>query len=175
MKPIPTTLLSGGCLLVLATVIAMHAARGPGTVARDSVTAARVPASTQSAAVREGVVWDKSPFHRLFESCPGPAPEWAKDWALAGMYNNNGQIRVSLVNTQTGEYRHLNKQGPADAEFTLVEAHFDRDRNEAYVEVAKGREEQRLRYQPLTIAQAGVPSAPNQGRRLLMSKGRPGL
>lgn len=101
--------------------------------------------------------WEKNPFLLKTKGPEIQTTSWAQDWALAGMFNNGGRIRVSLVNKQTGEYKNITSFGDPDPEFRLVEANFDRDRSEAFVKVAKGSDEQVLKYddnltsKPITV------------------------
>jgi hypothetical protein len=140
---------------------------------------------TPYAGTRYEKTWDKNPF--LLKTKPPETKKetWAQDWALAGMFNNEGKIRVSIVNKQTGEYKHLSNQGNTDPEFQLVKANFNRDRTDASANIAKGADEQTITYddnltsRPVTInntqqATAPVGGAPGAQGAAGNPTGRPG-
>lgn len=136
--------------------------------------------------------WEKNPFTLKTKAVAQTVVNWAQDWALAGMFNYAGKIRVSIRNKQTSEYKHISNQGKPDDEFRLVEANFNRNRNEASAKIAKGAEEAELKYddssaaQPVTInntmrpaggPQGGVPPAGsglNQGNPMAQGGGMNG-
>lgn len=97
--------------------------------------------------------WEKNPFTLKTKAVAQATVNWAQDWALAGMFNYSGKIRVSIRNKQTSEYKHISNQGKPDDEFRLVEANFNRNRNEASAKIAKGSEEAELKYDDSTAAQ----------------------
>lgn len=96
--------------------------------------------------------WEKNPFTLKTKAVAQATVNWAQDWALAGMFNYSGKIRVSIRNKQTSEYKHISNQGKPEDEFRLVEANFNRNRNEASAKIAKGTEEAELKYEDSTAA-----------------------
>ncbi|MCX6853918.1 MAG: hypothetical protein NTV80_03325 [Verrucomicrobia bacterium] len=110
--------------------------------------------------------WDKNPF--LLKTAPvvQTQVQWSQDWALAGMFNHKGKIRVSIKNKQTSEFKQVSSDAKPDAEFRLVKANFHRNRNEASAVIAKGAEEAELKYdeaaggQPVTINNTMKSSTP---------------
>lgn len=120
--------------------------------------------------------WKSNPFLRKTVAIVGPKVDWSSDWALAGMYRSTtGKITVSLQNKQTGEYQRVTNEPKEGDEFRLVTANFNRNRNEASVDVARGSETATLKYddnlssKPVTVTntfKAGTPQpgAPGAGR-----------
>lgn len=98
--------------------------------------------------------WEKNPF--LLKTAPVVQAQvaWSQDYALAGMFNHKGKIRVSIKNKQTNEYKHISSDASADAEFRLVRANFNRNRSEASAVIAKGTEEAELKYDEANATQA---------------------
>jgi len=96
--------------------------------------------------------WDKNPFNLKTVAVVQTQVAWSQDWALAGMFNHKGKIRISIKNKQTNEFKHINSDGKADAEFRFVSANFNRNRNEASAKIAKGSEEAELKYDDTTGA-----------------------
>lgn len=92
--------------------------------------------------------WKSNPFWRRTTPVSDERLVWANDWALAGMYRNvSGIITVSLRNKRTGEYKHVSSEPSANDKFILVSAGFNRNRDEASVEVAFGHERATLKYE----------------------------
>jgi len=114
--------------------------------------------------------WDKNPF--LLKTAPvvQSQVQWSQDWALAGMFNHKGKIRISIKNKQTNEIKQISSDSKPDAEFRLVKANFHRNRNEASAVIAKGTEEAELKYdeaaggQPVTINNT-MKSSPPPGQQ----------
>lgn len=101
--------------------------------------------------------WSKNPFMLKTVAVAQTTVSFAQDWALAGMYRSpSGKITVTLQNKQTSEYQRLSNED-TDGELRLVEAKFNRNRNEASVVVAKGNQTAELKYddaltsKPVTI------------------------
>ncbi|MCW0217567.1 MAG: hypothetical protein OJI67_04515 [Prosthecobacter sp.] len=121
--------------------------------------------------------WSSNPFLRVTKVIEGPKVDWSNDWALAGMYKSTtGKITISLQNKQTGEYKRVSSDEKADSEFHLVQANFNRNRNEASVEIEKDNKKATIKYddnltsRPITVnntfktppsAQTGAPGSPN--------------
>lgn len=97
--------------------------------------------------------WEKNPFLLKTTAPTQPTVTWTQDWALAGMFNHKGKIRISIRNKQTSEYKHISNEDKPDAEFRLVKANFNRNRNEASAVIAKGTEEAELKYDDSTASQ----------------------
>jgi len=132
--------------------------------------------------------WSKNPF--LLKTAPTAQTtvSFAQDWALAGMYRSpSGKITVTLQNKQTNEFQRVTNED-SSGEFQLVEAKFNRNRNEASVVVAKGNQSAELKYdealvsKPVTInntlrqgdaAQGGQPGQPGQPGAA--AAGKPGV
>lgn len=101
--------------------------------------------------------WDKNPFNLKTAPIVQAQVQWSQDWALAGMFNHKGKIRISIKNKQTNEFKQISSDAKPEAEFRLVKANFHRNRNEASAVIAKGTEEAELKYdeaaggQPVTI------------------------
>ncbi len=116
--------------------------------------------------------WDKNPFNLKTAPVVQTQVQWSQDWALAGMFNHKGKIRISIKNKQTNEFKQVSSDSKPDAEFRLVKANFHRNRNEASAVIAKGTEEAELKYdeaaggQPVTInntMRAATPQAQSLG------------
>jgi hypothetical protein len=113
--------------------------------------------------------WEKNPFTLKTKAVAQATVNWAQDWALAGMYNYAGKIRVSIRNKQTSEFKHISNQGKPDDEFRFIDANFNRNRSEASAKIAKGTEEAELKYddstaaQPITINNTMRPAGGTQG------------
>jgi hypothetical protein len=129
--------------------------------------------------------WSKNPFMRKTVAIAAPQETFAKDWALSGMAEFDGKIRVTLINKQTGERKRITSEDSPEAEFKLVKANFSRKRSDASVEVQKGGETATLKYdenlssRPITVvntqlvpgnAQPGQPVQPGQAGQ----RGQPG-
>ncbi|MES2595143.1 MAG: hypothetical protein V4662_07405 [Verrucomicrobiota bacterium] len=129
-------------------------------------------------------VWDKNPFTRKVVVINQPTVNWGQDWALAGMLNLKGFIRVSMRNKQTNEIKRVTNEYKEGDEFKLVKANFNRSRKDASAEIEKGGDVATLKYDenaaPVTInntarpaggapggGQPGTPAVPGQ-------PGRPG-
>jgi hypothetical protein len=97
--------------------------------------------------------WDKNPFNLKTVAVTQPTVNWAQDYALAGMFNNKGKIRISIRNKQTNEFKHISSDGKPDAEFRLVKANFNRNRTEASAVIAKGTEEAEVKYDDTSAPQ----------------------
>lgn len=126
--------------------------------------------------------WAKNPFLLKTAAVAQTTVSFAQDWALAGMYRSpSGKITVTLQNKQTNEFQRVSNED-SSGEFQLVEAKFNRNRNEASVVVAKGNQTAELKYddalvsKPVTInntlrqgdaaqsGQAGQPGAAAPGK-----------
>ncbi len=113
--------------------------------------------------------WAKNPFLLKVTATAQPIVSFANDWALAGMFNNQGKIRVTIQNKQTGETQRITNEDGKEGEFRLIKANFHRDRTKASVEVGRGSETAELKYddtmlsKPLTMAQGGAGRPPGQG------------
>lgn len=116
--------------------------------------------------------WAKNPFLLKTIVTNQATASFAQDWALAGMYRSpSGKITVTLQNKQTNEYQRVSSD-KTDGEFQLVEAKFNRNRNEASVVVSRGSQTAELKYddtlvsKPVTInntllkAEGGQPGQP---------------
>ena len=68
------------------------------------------------------------------------------------MFNNKGKIRISLRNKQTNEFKHISNDAKPDAEFRLVKANFNRNRNEASAVITKGTKEAEIKYDDTAAA-----------------------
>lgn len=137
------------------------------------------------AASRYETAWAKNPFLLKTAAVAQTTVSFAQDWALAGMYRSpSGKITVTLQNKQTNEYQRVSNED-SSGEFQLVEAKFNRNRNEASVIVAKGTQTAELKYddalvsKPVTInntlrqgdtAQGGQPGQPGAA-----TPGKPGV
>lgn len=140
----------------------------PEAPAADKAPEPTIPSSF--APSRYESTWEKNPFLLRTVTTTVQKVDWSQDWALAGMFNNNGKVRVSMVNKQTGEYKHLSNEGKQDPEFHLVKANFNRNRTEASADIAKGTEEATIKYddnltsKPVTInnTQHPAPGAPGK-------------
>jgi len=101
--------------------------------------------------------WSKNPFLLKTVAPIVQQVDWSQDWALSSMSNIGGNIRVRMVNKQTGESKRVTSEGSEDSEFRLIKANFHRNRREASVEIAKGSETATLKYdenltsKPVTI------------------------
>ena len=140
-------------------------------------------------ATRYEKAWSKNPF--LLKTAPTTQTmvSFAQDWALAGMYRSpSGTITVTLQNKQTNEYQRVSSD-KSDGEFQLVEAKFNRNRNEASVIVSRGIQTAELKYddtlvsKPVTInntlrqaegGQPGQPAAAKPGTPVSATTTRPG-
>ena len=98
--------------------------------------------------------WDKNPFLLKTVAATQPTVNWAQDYSLAGMFNNKGKIRISIRNKQTNDFKYISSDAKPDAEFRLVKANFNRNRNEASAVIAKGAEEAEIKYDEATAPQA---------------------
>jgi hypothetical protein len=142
-------------------------AAGTPAEATDETPAAETPATppAEPASVeKEAVIpaiydisryqstWDKNPFLLKTVAVTQPTANWAQDYSLAGMFNNKGKIRISLRNKQTNEFKHISNDAKPDAEFRLVKANFNRNRNEASAVIAKGTEEAEIKYDDTAAA-----------------------
>jgi hypothetical protein len=147
MKLFRYSLLTCGCLIALAPLAwAGHPITAPPHAA-DLVHANAAPVIPAAfASSRYTSTSAKNPFQRVVRSTPPPASQWAQNWSLIGMYRHADQIRVSLINHQTGQYKHLSNHPSADSELRLVMARFNRDRTEASAEIAKGSDQQTIKY-----------------------------
>ena len=140
--------------------------------------------------------WAKNPFLLKTAAVAQTTVSFAQDWALAGMYRSpSGKITVTLQNKQTNEFQRISSEG-GDGEFQLVEAKFNRNRNEASVVISKGTQTAELKYddalvsKPVTInntllqndaaksgaqpGQPGQPAAAAKGAPVSVTGGRPG-
>ncbi|HYF34592.1 MAG TPA: hypothetical protein VD994_04820 [Prosthecobacter sp.] len=119
---------------------------------------------------RYEAAWSKNPFLRKTVVIEQAKESALKDWALNGMAEYDGKIRVTMVNKQTGEYKHVTNQDGADAEFRLIQANFNRNRADASAEIEKGGEKAVIKYdenltsKPLTINNTQRQAAGAQGQ-----------
>lgn len=170
MKALLAILLTSG-LSFLNAQDAVPVADTPPTVdaappeATPAETPAEMPAEAPPAVEDEAVIpttydisryqstWDKNPF--LLRTAPPTVQtvNWAQDYALAGMFNNKGKIRISIRNKQTNEFKHISSDAKPDAEFRLVHANFNRNRTEASAVIAKGTEEAEVKYDDTSAPQ----------------------
>lgn len=124
------------------------------------------------AATRYQASWSNSPFVKITGPINNPTVDWSNDWALAGMYKSTtGKITISVQNKQTAEFKRVTSDGDAKSEFKLVSANFNRNRNEASVELEKDGKKATLKYddnltsRPVTVSNtfkapgAGQPGA----------------
>ena len=139
--------------------------------------------------------WSKNPFLLKTAAVAQATVSFAQDWALAGMYRSpSGKITITLQNKQTNEFQRVSNED-SSGEFQLVEAKFNRNRNEASVVVARGNQTAELKYddalvsKPVTInntlrqgdaAQGGQPAQPGAalgqpGVPVSATGGRPGM
>jgi hypothetical protein len=106
---------------------------------------------------RYEAAWAKNPFMRKTVAIVQEKESVLKDWALNGMAEYDGKIRVTMVNKQTGEYKHVTNQDGPDADFRLIQANFNRNRADASAEIEKGGEKATIKYdenltsKPLTV------------------------
>jgi hypothetical protein len=125
---------------------------GPG-----SEPAADLPIPAPYPVARYEAAWSKNPFLRKTVAIVQEKESVLKDWALNGMAEYDGKIRVTMVNKQTGEYKQVTNQDGPDAEFRLIQANFNRVRSDASAEIEKGGEKATIKYdetltaKPLTI------------------------
>lgn len=126
---------------------------------------------------RYQATWSTNPFLGKVDVNVNPTIDWSKDWALAGMYKSTtGKINISLQNKQTAEFKRVTSDGDANSEFKLVTANFNRNRNEASVDIEKDGKRATLKYddnltsRPVTVSNTfktpgaqpgGVPGNPN--------------
>jgi hypothetical protein len=143
-------------------------------------------------AARYETAWAKNPFLLKTAAVAQATVSFAQDWALAGMYRSpSGKITITLQNKQTNEFQRVSSED-SGGEFQLVEAKFNRNRNEASVIVAKGNQSAELKYddslvaKPVTInntlrqgdAAQGGPSGASPGQPgvpVSATGGRPGM
>lgn len=129
-----------------------------------------IPKAFENARYQE--TWKKNPFLLITNTPSGPIIDWSNDWALAGMYKSTtGKITISVQNKQTAEFKRVTSDGDAKSEFKLVSANFNRNRNEASVELEKDGKKATLKYddnltsRPVTVSNtfkapgAGQPGA----------------
>ncbi len=134
---------------------------------------------------RYQTTWSSNPFLRKTVTPVGPKIDWSQDWALAGMYRSeSGKITISLQNKQTAEFKRVTSEDDANSEFRLIKANFNRNRNEASADIARGSETATVKYddnltsRPVTVTNtlktpAGAqPGAP--GTNPNMRPGQPG-
>ncbi len=96
--------------------------------------------------------WSKNPFLLKTAAVAQTTVSFAQDWALAGMYRSpSGKITVTLQNKQTNEFQRVSNED-SSGEFQLVEAKFNRNRNEASVIVAKGNQSAELKYDDALVS-----------------------
>lgn len=105
---------------------------------------AGIPASFPAS--RYGAAWERNPFGKKVVSPVQTQADLSRDWALLGMAEYDGKIRVSIVNKHTGEHRHLSNQDPANAEIRLIKATFSRHRPDASAAVEKDGRKATLKY-----------------------------
>lgn len=92
--------------------------------------------------------WKVNPFLKVtIDSVVQTQVDWANDWALAGMYKSTtGKITISLQNKQTQEFKRVNSDGSGETEFKFISANFNRNRDEASVEIEKDGKKATLKY-----------------------------
>jgi len=136
----------------------------PETPAADQPPAAEedgpaIPVAYDSA--RYDSVWEKNPFTRKVIANAPPPPDWGADWALAGMFQYKGNIRVTIRNKQTNEVKRVNSEAKDGDEFRLVKATFNRSKKNASAEIAKGDQTATLKFDenaaPVTINNTARP------------------
>ncbi len=129
---------------------------------------------------RYQAAWSKNPFMLKTVAVAQATVSFAQDWALAGMYKSTtGKITVTLQNKQTQEYQRVTNED-TEGEFRLVEAKFNRNRNEASVIIAKGSQSAEIKYddslisKPVTINNTLRPPANAAGQPGAQQPGMPG-
>lgn len=118
-------------------------------------------------AARYDSVWEKNPFTRKVAPPTTIVPDWGQDWALAGMFQYKGNIRVTIRNKQTNEVKRVNNEPKEGDEFRLVKATFNRSKKNASAEIAKGSQTATLKFDenaaPVTINNTARPAGAVQG------------
>ncbi|MEN3940809.1 hypothetical protein WJU23_05925 [Prosthecobacter sp. SYSU 5D2] len=112
--------------------------------------------------------WKTNPFLKITTRTAAPTKNWTEDWALSSMFKSEtGKISIGLQNKQTGDFKRVTNEDGPNSEFRLVQANFNRNRNEASVEIEKGNVRGTLKYdenltsKPVTINQTfKAPTAP---------------
>jgi hypothetical protein len=90
--------------------------------------------------------WAKNPFHRRVREPRQPQATFSADWTLQGMADYDGKVRVTIVNKQTGERRHVTSDDAPAAEFHLIRANFSRYPADAFAVIEKGTERGVIKY-----------------------------
>ncbi len=123
-------------------------------------------------------VWENNPFTRKVVVIDQKEPDWGQDWALSGMMNIKGFIRVSMRNKQTNEVKRVTNEYKEGDEFKLVKANFNRSRKQASAEVAKGGAVATLKYDenaaPVTINNTARPAGGGGQPGMPVQPGQPG-
>lgn len=199
MKALLAILLTCGLSFLSAQEAVPVADMPPVTDTPPEATPTETPAETPPAVEDEAVIpttydisryqstWDKNPFRLKIIVVDQPTVNWAQDYALAGMFNNKGKIRISIRNKQTNEFKHISSDAKPDAEFRLVKANFNRNRTEASAVIAKGTEEAEVKYDDTSAPQTvtinntmrsssapGSPGAPGSPQVGVTAPGNPG-
>ena len=152
----------------------------PQTIAEAATDNEAIPRAFEPA--RYEKAWAKNPFLLKTAAVAQTTVSFAQDWALAGMYRSpSGKITVTLQNKQTNEFQRVCTED-ISGEFQLVEAKFNRNRNEASVIVAKGNQTAELKYddalvsKPVTINNTlRQGDAPQGGQPGAAAPGKPGV
>lgn len=161
-------------------------AEAPAEAAADPADEAVIPEAYGVARYQNS--WAVNPFLKKTTAPVGQAQvDWANDWALAGMYKSTtGKITISLQNKQTQEFKRVNSDGTGETEFKFISANFNRNRDEASVEIEKDGKKATLKYdsaltaRPVTVnntfqAPGGQqPGAPGAVAAQGQQPGRPG-
>lgn len=162
-------------------------AEAPAAAAADPADEAVIPEAYGVARYQKS--WAVNPFLKVTISQGGGQTQvdWANDWALAGMYKSTtGKITISLQNKQTQEFKRVNSDGSGETEFKFISANFNRNRDEASVEIEKDGKKATLKYdsaltaRPVTVnntfqAPGGQqPGAPGAVAAQGQQPGRPG-
>lgn len=133
---------------------------GPTMPEEEKAIPTPYPASRYEAA------WAKNPFLLKTVAPAQPTASFADDWALAGMSNLQGKLRVTLQNKQTGEYKRLTGEGGESSDLKLIKANFSKVRSEQFAEISNGTETATIKFddalvsRPLTVVATGKPGAP---------------
>lgn len=134
--------------------------------------------------------WSNNPFLLVTKVTENKRVDWSEDWALSSMFKSEtGKISIGLQNKQTAEYKRVTSEDPAGSEFQFVSANFNRNRNEASVQISKGGITATIKYddnltsRPVTVnntfaapaAQPGAAPAARPGQPVnVIQPGAPG-
>ncbi len=119
------------------------------------------------------VTWDKNPFLLKTAVVAQKTESFAKDWALSGISATKGIYTVRIFNKQTNKFARL-REGEVGSEFRLVSVHYNKDRTQSMVKVARGSEVAELKFddsllsRPVTVSNtqgnAGAPAGQAPGQ-----------